>query len=561
MLRDIHIRNFALIDDLSLSFGAGLNILTGETGAGKSIIIDALGFVLGDRVNASDAIRTGADRASVEAVFELRESHTAVWEKLRDLGLDDGDDSMLMMARELSGSSGKSQCRVNGRLVPVAVLKDVGDSLVDVHGQHEHQSLLSADRHVDILDEWCGKTVLTLRAELATAVARLGKINRDLEQLRADARERARMIDLYRFQVDEITAADLKSGEEELLAAERTRLANASKLATASTEAYDYLTGAERARGALDLLNAAMVSVDHAVSMDENLQPIVEALRESISFAEDAARDLRRYQDAIEFNPERLEEIDNRLETFKQLKRKYGETLEEILTYLTEIGEKLSRLENSEAREAELLAAVDKAEREVQGFASRLTELRQAASSDFALKITRELADLGMSATRFEVAFTPQPITAKGAEKIEFLISPNPGEPLKPLARIASGGEMSRVMLAIKSVMAGTVGMPTMIFDEIDVGVGGRTANVLGDKLAALASSAQILCITHLPQIAARAGTHFLIEKSVSGGRTVVSVKPLSTEQRVDEIVRMLGGTTPSEAIVQHAREMLTVSR
>jgi len=560
MLRDIHIRNFALIDDLSLDFGAGLNILTGETGAGKSIIIDALGFVLGDRVNASDAIRTGADRALVEAVFELRATDVTVREKVVELGLEDEDADVLMMSRELVASSGKSQCRVNGRLVPVAVLKEVGESLVDVHGQHEHQALLSADRHVDILDDWAGKPAAALRTELSLAVSLLNKTHRDLEQLRADGRERARMIDLYRFQADEIATADLRSGEEEQLAAERTRLANSSKLSNASAEAYDYLSGAERARGAVDLLNAALTSVDHAVVMDEELTPIAEALREAVSFAEDAARDLRRYQDGVEFNPERLEEIDNRLDTFKQLKRKYGETLEEILAYLTDVGEKLSRLENSEAREAELLTAIGKMEADVQSIAGKLTDLRRAVSDDFALKITRELADLGMSATRFEVAFSPQPITAKGAEKIEFLISPNPGEPLKPLARIASGGEMSRVMLSIKSVMAGSVGMPTMIFDEIDVGVGGRTANVLGDKLAALSGNAQIMCITHLPQIAAKAGRHFLIEKSVAHGRTLVSVNALSPDQRIDEIVRMLGGTTPTDAIVQHARDMLTTA-
>ena len=561
MLRDIHIRNFALIDDISLEFGAGLNILTGETGAGKSIVIDALGFVLGDRVNVADAVRTGADRASVEAVFELRETDVTVLERLAELGLkDDEDVDTLMMSREIAASSGKSQCRVNGRLVPVAVLKEVGESLVDVHGQHEHQALLSADRHVDILDDWAGKPAVALRTELSLAVSLLNKTGRDLEQLRVDARDRARMIDLYRFQAEEITAAELRSGEEEQLAAERTRLANASKLSTASAEAYDFLTGAERARGAVDLLNSALTSVDHAAAMDDDIRAVAEALREAVSFAEDAARELRQYRDGVEFNPERLEEIDNRLETFKQLKRKYGDTLEEILAYAAEVGEKLSSLENSEAREADLVASIAKMEADVQAVASRLTALRKAVSDDFALKITRELADLGMSATRFEVAFTPQAVTSKGAEKIEFLISPNPGEPMKPLARIASGGEMSRVMLSIKSVLSDSVGMPTMIFDEIDVGVGGRTANVLGDKLAALAGNAQIMCITHLAQIASKAGRHFLIEKSVVGGRTIVAVNALSPDERIDEIVRMLGGTTPTEAIVQHARDMLTAA-
>jgi DNA repair protein RecN (Recombination protein N) len=558
MLQELHIENFALIDRLSLIFGAGLNVLTGETGAGKSIIIDALGLVLGERANANDLIRTGADRSVVEAVFDISGEPPAVREKIAELGLETDDEAVLLITRELRRGSGKSQCRINGRLMPVSTLKEVGENLVDVHGQHEHQSLLAADRHVDVLDKWLGKSVLALRGDVAGRVTELNTLRRDLERLRGDARERTRTLDLYRFQQDEIDSASLVAGEEDGLAAERTRIANAEKLATAAAEAHAYLTGEDSGKGALDLVNAALASVEHASGMDETLAPIVEMIQGALSYLEDGAHELRSYQEAIEYDPERLEEIETRLNLIRTLKRKYGDTVEEILTYGAELREKLDRLENSEEREADLTARIEQGEKDLTKVAARLTSARKKGAQDFASKIAAELGDLGMTATKFEVSIEPQTITSKGADHIEFLLSPNPGEPLRPLAKIASGGEMSRIMLAMKSVIVREGGMPTMIFDEIDVGVGGRTGQVLGEKLEALGRESQILCITHLAQIASRAGDHFYIEKNVAEGRTSVTVAPLSSEQRVDEIVRMLGGSRRTEAVVQHAKDMLT---
>ncbi len=559
MLVELHVTNFALIDRLDLTFGAGLNILTGETGAGKSIIIDALGLALGGRAGA-DLVRTGAAKATVEAVFDLAHAPDEVRRRLADAGLDGEDEEdTLLVTRELARAGGKSQCRINGRLMPVAVLKEIAEGLVDVHGQHEHQSLLAADRHVDILDNWGGKDALALRQSVAALFTEVNALKREREQLRTDARERARMLDLYRFQQEELEGAKLRPGEEEELAADRSRLANSEKLSAAAGDAYATLSGAERGAGALDALNAALAAVEHAAALDENLSPLAETLGSAVSYAEDAARALRVYQESVEFNPERLEEIESRLDLIRTLKRKYGETLEEIIAYGEELTAKLDALENSEAREEELTAAIAKSEEKLNAAAARLTKARRKASENFAAGIARELADLGMAATQFEVSIEPQPTTSKGADRVEFLLSPNPGEPLRPLAKIASGGEMSRIMLAMKSVLARTGAIPTMIFDEIDVGVGGRTAQTIGDKLEALAQGAQIMCITHLPQIASRAGTHFFIEKQVHEGRTTVSVAPLDSEGRIEEIARMLGGSRRSEAVVQHAREMLSV--
>ena len=418
MLVELHVTNFALIDRLNLTFGAGLNILTGETGAGKSIIIDALGLALGGRAGA-DLVRTGAAKATVEAVFDLTHAPVEVRKRLADSGLDgDEEEDTLLVTRELSRAGGKSQCRINGRLMPVAVLKEIAEGLVDVHGQHEHQSLLASDRHVDILDNWGGKDALALRAEVAALHSEVNALKREREQLRTDARERARMLDLYRFQQEEIAGAKLQTGEEEELAADRSRLANSEKLSAAAADAYTKLSGGERGAGALDGLNAALSAVEHAAALDENLSALTETLQSAVSYAEDAARELRVYQESVEFNPERLEEIESRLDLIRSLKRKYGETLDEIICYGEELTAKLDALENSEAREEELTAAIAKSEDKLNAAAGRLTKARQKASRNFAAGIARELADLGMAATQFEVSIEPQPMTSKGADRV-----------------------------------------------------------------------------------------------------------------------------------------------
>jgi DNA repair protein RecN (Recombination protein N) len=550
MLRQIHVENFALIDRLDLKFGEGLNILTGETGAGKSIVIDALGLALGER-GSSDQIRAGSERAVVEAVFDLCDAPAATRERLAEAGLDDETEDTLIFARELS-KSGKSQCRINGRLMPVGALREMSDGLIDIHGQHEHQTLLATERHIDLLDNWLGGEALLLGTEVAGKFADTNRIRKELEELRAYARERARNLDLYRYQQEEINAAGLRVGELNDLTQERSRLANAEKLYAAAEEAYESLGNV-----ALEGLNSALIAAERAGALDEALQPMQEQLAEALAYAEEARRNLRTYRDQIEFNPERLEEIGDRLDLIHTLQRKYGDTEEEILAYAGELSERLNALENSEARESELIQSLAQIEAELSKCAVRLSDLRKGASSRFAEAVMAELKDLGMANTRFEVSIESREITAKGVDKIEFLISTNPGEPLRPLARVASGGEISRLMLSMKSVLAQAAYVPTLIFDEIDVGVGGRTASVLAEKLSALARNAQVLCITHLPQIASQPAAHFTIEKCVANGRTVVDVRPLSEQERVEEIARMLGTAGQPHTVLQHAREML----
>lgn len=578
MLTELSVENFALVEKLRLSFGAGLNLLTGETGAGKSILMDALGMALGERTG-TEAVRHGADKARVEAVFSLDAPDERLRAAIEAAGVE-VEDGVLILSRELS-ASGKSAVRINGRPTTVGMLKILGDALVDIHGQHQHQSLLDVTHHVGILDAWAGAKIAPLKTAVAAAYTAAQTAARELAALQQDARERARNLDLLAFQRDEIDAAAPQPGEEEALTVERLRLSSAEKLHQAAAAAYAALSGGASDEsgvsggtgrrsavsivggGATEGLRTAVAEIEHTVKWDDALTPLLEILQNALYAAEDAARDVRTYRDGIEFNAERLEEIETRLDTLKTLKRKYGEDIQEVLRYREEIGQRLDTLENAEARIAELQVEVKRTREELTKRAAALTAARKKAAEPFAKAVKSELADLAMNATRFAVSLEPREPNANGADALEFLISPNPGEPLKPLAKIASGGEISRVMLALKSVLSKTYAVPTLIFDEIDAGIGGRTGAVLAEKLATLSHDVQIFCITHLASIAAKGDRHFFIEKRTEGKngseRTVVGVTILDTETRVEEIARMLGGRR-SDSVLQTAREMLTAS-
>jgi len=555
MLRTLSVRNFAIIDRLDLNFGPGFNVLTGETGAGKSILMDALNLLLGSRAG-TEMVRSGADKAVVDAVFDLSDSPEAR-QTAEALGFD-LEDGQLYLTREVT-ATGKSTGRVGGRPAAVSQLREIGEYLVDLHGQHEHQALLAVPRHLDMLDAWGGREFQTLRMEIGEAFQQTQKLRRERESLEKDARERAHLLDLYQFQVKEITDASLREGEDEELDLEYRRISNAQKLAESAAAASVAIGGGEET-GALDTLATAVRGLEDAAALDETLLPILEAIRGATYELTEAERDLSRYQDEIEFDPERQEEIEERLELIRTLKRKYGDTIEEINAYGAETAEKLDALTNSEERGANLDREITKADKNLRALCSRLSGLRCKAAKEFEQITLAELRELGMAKTRFEVQITPGEPTPKGADRVEFQIAVNPGEPLRPLAKVASGGEISRVTLAIKSAMARQDALPTMVFDEIDIGIGGRTASVIAEKMAHLARVTQILCITHLAQIASRGSTHFSIEKQVVGDRTSVAVVPLDPEQRVTEVARMIGGANVTETVLNHAREMLSYS-
>lgn len=553
MLSELHIRNFALIDDLSIRLSSGFNVLTGETGAGKSIIIDAITAVLGERVSA-DMIRTGSDRATIEAAFDLTDNPEAC-EKATELGFD-VEDGTLLISRELS-IGGKSQGRINGRLSTLSMMKELTSGLIDIHGQHEHQSLLVVEKHLDILDQWCGKSVLDLRGKVEELFSRLKSLRSELDQLQKDERERARLLDLYEFQRSEIESAKLAPGEDEELQTEHSRLANAEKLHELASDVYSAISGAERETGATDMLAAALSELRSMALLDESLSPIVQDVETALYAAEQAQTAIREYRDDVEFNPSRLESVQERIDLIRTLKRKYGDTIEEIVAYGEDVAKKAVDLTHSEERTSELKREIEKVEDELLGVARRLSDQRKSCALTFSQAVESELAGLAMASTKFDVTFGSCNPTSCGIDQVEFMMSPNPGEPLKPLAKIASGGEISRVMLALKTVTAGADKIPTLVFDEIDTGIGGRTAQVLGEKLATVAKTAQVMCVTHLPQIASKADYHLSVDKAVEGDRTVVHVRIIDGDERVEELARMLGGAEDSKAALEHAREML----
>jgi DNA repair protein RecN (Recombination protein N) len=550
MLTQLSIRNFALVEELAIEFGPGFNVLTGETGAGKSVLIDALSSALGER-QSGDVVRSGTDRALIEAVFEVGAAAGAPLAEWAEEG-------SIILGREIS-ATGRSVYRINGRMCTAAAVRAVAAGLLDLHGQHEHQSLLDADRHADYLDNWAGADLLAAKRRVLALHAELREVARQREALRRSERETAQRLDLYRFQMEEIDAAALTAGEEEALDASRLLLANAEKLHTATGGVMESLGQGEPC--ATDLLAAAAVELGAVAAIDPRLAAVAELVESAAVAAQEATRDLRAYHESVEFNPERLQQVMERLDLLRRLKRKYGETVEEILDHRRRIAVEIAGLEGAEEHDAALAASQEALARELAVVAARVWEGRRAAAVRFSGLVATHLAELAMEGTRFETGVETGDAGAweRGAAavlgRIEFLISPNPGEPLRPLAKIVSGGELSRVMLALKSVMATASPVHCLVFDEIDVGVGGRTAAVLGRKLAALAETNQVLCITHLPPIASRAATHFHVRKRAAAGRTRVEVRRLQGDSRVAELARMLGGAEATAT--RHAEQLL----
>ncbi|MGE5140575.1 MAG: DNA repair protein RecN [Rudaea sp.] len=567
MLAEITISNLAIIDRLNLKFAPGFNVLTGETGAGKSIIIDAVGLLLGSRAQ-NDLIRAGADETVVEGIFTVDSATRALLApQLEEFGLDlDGED--LILTRELH-RNGRNVCRVNNRAVTLAVFQQVGDRLVDIHGQSEHLSLLRVREHIDFLDRY--GNLWEQRAGVAKQVRALRKVRQELRELQKDARETARKIDRLTFVIEEIRSAKLKSGEEDGLKEERELLSSAEARAELADQAYRGLYGAgEEEKGALDLLAEAAQALGGLQKHDPAIKAMLEQGETAQALMDDLARSLREYRDSIEYDPARLARIEERLDLIFRLKRKYGDSIEEILKFAQASEQELAGITHAEERIAELREQEGRLLRETGDQAQALSAERRAAADRLAREIERELQDLGMEKAQFGVGLNctedangvivhggRYAFDSTGIDKAEFLVAPNPGEPLKPLAKIASGGETSRLMLAMKAVLGAADRTPTLIFDEIDQGIGGRTGGIVGLKLWGLTQTAsggqshQVICVTHLPQIAAFGDAHFHIRKEIAGERTVTHVRELAGNKRVDELAAMLGtatGTTRSSA-------------
>lgn len=555
MLRELTIRNLAVIENVSVAFHEGFHVLTGETGAGKSIVIDALALAAGGRGSA-EMIRHGSDRADLEALFDLPAGHP-VWETLERLGIEADPQEALLIRRELQ-SQGKSSARINGQSVTLSMLREVGEHLVNLHGQHEHQSLLRTERHLDWLDQFAGDGMAREKADYRETYRKYQDVLRERKDLDEKTRQGMQMLDLYRFQIEEIDNARLKPGEDEALDEERRKLTHAEKLSDAVSEAYDLLYGTK----GIAALSRALTRLQDIVKVDPaTLEPLVEQLQSAYYSVEDAAFQLRDYRENIEFNPARLSQIEQRLDMLFGFKRKYGENVEEILAYRDKIGKETDKLENRDERLRELEAEEAELLDQVSRQAEKLSEIRRNAAVTLSRAIVKELDDLQMGRSVFEVRMEKGPLTPSGTDTAEFLLSTNPGEPPKPLAKIASGGEMSRVMLALKAIFARIDRIPVLVFDEVDTGVSGRAAQAVADKLSKLSRSCQVFSITHLPQVACMADHQYEIRKEVSPeGRTATSVTELKGDERVDELARLLGGVEVTEKTRHHAQEMLTLA-
>ena len=553
MLEHLHIRNVALIKESEISFGDGLNILTGETGAGKSMIIDSLQFALGGRAG-KDFLRHGEKQAAVEALFSVQSQ--ALTEKLAENGITPEEDGTLLITRTLS-EAGKSVCRINGSTVTVGMLKEIAEDMIDIYGQHEHQSLLNPVKHIRLLDRFCGAGFGEAMEEYKNSRQRLKDLEKQLAILIGDESQREQRMDMLLFQKEEIEAAELQEGEEDALLEQKKRLSSMERLIRLTGESVTLLyDGDDRAPSACDQMGDALAKLREAAEYDAALSPLADALADGYAAVEDCARELKREAEKQEADPEELERIEERLQLFYKLKRKYGGSIEAVLEFYEKAVQELEFLSNSSEKAAELSAKKADEEKRLSALAETLTARRRATAEQVEEQIETALHDMEMKHARFHIQIEEKADWgADGKDKVEFLISANAGEPLKPLAKIASGGEMSRVMLALKTVLVDADEIGTFIFDEIDTGVSGRTARRVGEKMRFLGGKRQLLCITHLPQIAAMADNHFLIEKESDAGETVTRVTALDEEGAVREVARLMNDVT--ETTLAAARELL----
>ena len=556
MLSLLHIENIAIIQSADITFDPGFNVLTGETGAGKSIVIDAIGAVLGERTSR-ELIRTGAKSALVTAAF----TGALPTEWLEENGFPHPGEE-LMLQRELHGD-GRNVCRVNGRPVAVAQLRQLGRLLLNIHGQHDGQQLLEPEYHLGYLDRF-GRTGPLLE-EYGAAYGEVARLRREIASLEMDEAERSRRVDTLEYQIRELERAELRPGEDEELDARRTMLRSAGKLMQAIQEAHFALSGGEDSRGACDLIAQAEGAVRSVARLGPQLGELEEKLAALRCAADDAAEVVRDFEEEFDFSPEELDRLEGRLDVIYRLKKKYGATVEDMLSYLDRCQEELSQIQDADDTIQRLERELSKALERARGLGEKLSMARKEAAGALQVRVQEELRQLDMPKVRFETQFSPSPaqdhMDETGMDQVQFLMSANLGEALKPIQKVASGGELARIMLALKNVLAQDDGVGSLIFDEVDTGVSGRAAQKVAEKMAHVARGKQVLCVTHLPQIAAMADTHFSVEKGERDGRTYTRVERLDERGRVEELARLIGGAVITPALEKSARELLEQAR
>jgi DNA repair protein RecN (Recombination protein N) len=561
MLTELSIKNFAIIDSLQVSFDSGLSVLTGETGAGKSIIIDAIGLLIGGR-GSSEFVRFGKEKAELEGLFTIHKNHY-IHDVAEEYGIDINDE-MVILRRDIS-ANGKSVCRVNGKMVTISVLKQVGSMLIDVHGQHENQVLMNDENHILLLDQYGSSNVNKELSSYRQIFSDYKAIKEKLKQLTHDDQQMAQRVDLLQFQINEIEKANLIPNEDEQLMEEKQKLLNFEKLHTALQGSYDALTSDGQG---LDAIGIAMRHLEDIAEMDEKLKEFSEIVSSAFYQIQETTYSIRDYYDTLEYDESRLNEIEARLNEIYVLKRKYGKDVQEILQYCENIKEELETLTNHEEHLLQLQKELSTVTNKLFASGKKLSKIRKQVANELKNEIMKELKDLYMDKAIIEIAFHKSDVqtaesvhfTKNGIDNIEFLISTNPGEPVKPLAKVASGGEISRIMLALKTIFSQHQGLTSIIFDEVDTGVSGRVAQAIAEKISKLSTGSQVLCITHLPQVAAMSDTHLYISKHEKEDRTYTKITPLNEEDKIKEIGRMISGVEVTQLTKEHARELLQLA-
>ncbi|WP_313894354.1 DNA repair protein RecN [Psychrobacillus sp.] len=557
MLNELSIKNLAIIDELTVSFEEGLTVLTGETGAGKSIIIDAVHLLCGGR-GSQEFIRHGAKKAELEGMFLIANPKHSVFKKMADVGIEI-DEEAIVLRREIN-TSGKSVCRINGKLVTIGILREIGASLVDIHGQHESQELMDEKAHIHLLDQFSGEDLKTVKDSYKELFTKYKKLTKELATLTENEQQIAHKIDLYTFQVEEIEDAHLVIGEEEQLQEEKKKLLNFHRVFDKMSSTYEAILGESKG---LDYIGTAMADLQDIADVDKDMLELSENVSSAFYILQDAASQLKNELDEMEYDANQLQFVEDRLALIQTLKRKYGQSVEEILEYKQQISKSLEQLVNRDEQIQKNAFKIKQLEKDLELEANELTEKRKIAAKHLSKAIMEQLQELYMEKATFSVMFHEQTKTMfneNGMDEIAFYISTNVGEPLKALTKVASGGELSRMMLALKSIFSKHQGITSIIFDEVDTGVSGRVAQAIAEKISGIATDSQVLCISHLPQVAAMADQHLMIKKEVSGNRTFTVLEEVIDDKRAEELSRMMSGAEITTTTLQHSKELLTLA-